>query len=221
MGSPSVTVIVAGFAVREPSWDRLRSCLGGIMGQDADVAVEVILAEMPELNGEVPDDIREMVTGLRVVPCLGTDLNLRKTACVKRATAPIVAFIDADCIPQRGWLAGMLETFRYDPEVAMVRGQSSDAPKWQETLLRAVFPRRTEAGRARASADHNVAFRREAYLDCPLPEGAGASAIRQQTKALRRARYVLWEQPAMKMLRDRRGMPQAGMAADLSTVSTR
>ncbi len=209
---PVVSVIVAGFGVREASWDRLRSCLQAVAAQDIAEPVEVVLCEMPELHGEVPEDIQDTLPGLRILRCATGDPCVRKTLAAQNATAPIVAFLDADCMPQAGWLRSILDTFRYYPEVAVVSGQmAGEKIGW----LRSLWPVPTTAG-------NNVAFRREAYLDCPFPEGSGANAVRLQSVALRRARYVLRMEPAMLLMRDRRGLPQAAsVQVGYSTVATR
>jgi hypothetical protein len=115
-------------------------------------------------------------------------------------------------MPQSGWLRSVLEAFQYYPEVAMVRGSmAGERGGWWH-------PRK--AGPAVETAENNVAFRREAYLDCPFPEGAGAKVVRLQTAALRRAGYVLWTEPAMQVMRDRRGSRQTVAHALLRAVST-
>jgi len=210
---PAISVIVAGFGVREASWDRLRSCLQAVAAQEIAEHVEVLLCEMAELYGEVPEDIKDTLPGLRVLRCATDDLCARKTLAAQKATAPIVAFLDADCMPQVGWLRSILDTFRYYPEVAVVGGQvAGERASW----LRVLWPVPTTA--------ENVAFRREAYLDCPFQEGSGADAVRLQSAALRRARYVLWTESAMLLMRDRRGLAQAagvGQALCLPPGSTR
>ncbi len=149
--------------------------------------------------------------GLRQVECANRDPWARKTAGAREAQAPLIAFVDGDCILQPGWMTALLETFHFYPEVAVLRG-STPASWWEWR----------KAGRVRSGAANNVAFRREAYLDCPFPEGSGARAVAMQSAALRRAHYVLWAEPAMQVIRDRRGLAQAVRAlADYSTAQTR
>jgi glycosyltransferase involved in cell wall biosynthesis len=211
---PSVSIVVSGFAVREASWDRLRSCLDSIARQDSG-PLEVVLVERAGLAGEISLEIRDAVPGMRFVDCANPDPWARKTAGARVAQAPLIAFVDGDCLLQPGWLAALLETFHYYPEVAVLKGTAEAA--WWERML---TPR--SGGPVRSSAANNVAFRREAYLDCPFPEGSGARAVALQSAALRRAHYVLWAEPAMRVIRDRRGLAQAVRAlADYSTATTR
>lgn len=194
--APAVSIIVSGFGLREASWDRLRSCLEAIARQDAGL-VEVLLVEMAGLQGEVSEDVREVLPSLKSVPCTSSDPWARKTAGVQNATTPIVAFVDADCMPQAGWLQLIVETFQYYPEVAVIRGAQ------EATWLRRLLPGWRGAGPVSTTATHNVAFRREAYLDCPFPPGSGSQAVALQSVALRRAGYLLWSEPAIRVNRDR------------------
>jgi hypothetical protein len=176
--------------------------------------VEVVLVEAAGLSGQVSDDIRDIILNLKVVECASSDPWVRKSAGLQHAAAPIVAFMDADCMPQVGWLQAALETFEYYPEVAVVRGLGE--LNWLGRLLAGS----SEAGPVRSTAANNVAFRREAYLDCPFPEGSGTKAVALQSAAMRRARYVLWVEPAMQVIRDRRGLKQAlGTQVDYSTAT--
>jgi hypothetical protein len=206
---PAVSLVVSGFGVREASWDRLRMCLRAVARQEAG-PVEVVLVKMTELHGEVPEDIRDILPGTRIVRCENSDPWARKTVGARAAASPIVAFVDADCMPQLGWLQSLLEVFQYYPEVAVVRGVE------ERNWLRRMLPGRRAVGPARSTAANNVAFRREAYLDCPFPEGAGAKAVPLQTAAMLRAGYVLWAEPAMQVIGDRRGLKQASGAQVLA-----
>jgi hypothetical protein len=64
-----------------------------------------------------------------------------------------------------------------------------------------------------------VAFRREAYLDCPFPIGSGKQGVALQSASMRRARYVLWEEPSMKVIVDRRGLKQAAVQPHYSPAT--
>ncbi len=208
----AVSVIVADFGEREPSWDRLRSSLGALANQDGMGGAEVVLCEMPALRGPVPDDIHEILPNLRVLGCPSEDPHARKTYAARRVDGSIVAFLDADCLPQRNWLRRVQDTFHYYPEAAMVHGRMlGDDKGWQAQLQRFFcgdLP--AEGSPARFTATNNAAFRREAYCEYPFPEGSGRQGVRIQTAAMMRAHYVLWREPAMLALRDRRGVGKHG-----------
>jgi Glycosyl transferase family 2 len=198
--------------MRGASADSLQCCLAAIARQDTEHPVEVVVVGMP-VTGEALDIVPEP----RAVACSSTDVWTLKTEGVRHATAPIVAFVDADCLPQESWANSILETFRFYPDVAVVLGQTREAG-W----LRWPFPARRREGPATTTAGSNIAFRREAYLDCPFQAGAGKKAAAIQAALLRRAHYQLWMQPAMQAIRDRRGLKQVEeLRADYSTAVIR
>ncbi|MEO5922914.1 MAG: glycosyltransferase family 2 protein [Bryobacteraceae bacterium] len=216
--TPTVSIVISGFGSRGASWDRLRNCLRAVAAQDVAGQVEVVLLDMPELNRELPGDIRDLIPQLRQVSCASVDPWVRKSAGARSATAPILVFLDADCVPEDGWLSSMIETFRFYPEVAVVRGcVEEDGLNW-----RRLVPERRVAGPTAATAENNIAFRRDAYLDCPFLEGSGVDAVRYQTAALRRAHYVLWAEPRMQASRERipRKLP-IGVRIRYSTAASR
>jgi GT2 family glycosyltransferase len=207
-----VSIVISSAGVREASWERLRSCLEAVAAQHVSQPIEVVLVEIAGVK--VSESIRDILPWLRVLPSPNPDHWARKTWGVRNASAPIVAFLDADSMPQAGWLQAMLDTFQYYPEVAAVRGQ--DVNNWLDRLV----PGRRGAGPTGWTAETNIAFRREAYLDCPFPEGSGMEAVQVQTDAMRRAGYVLWADSAMQVMRDRRGLKQAlGLRVQLGSPS--
>ncbi len=196
--SPTVSIIISGFGARGASWESLRNCLRAVADQDAIGETEVVLLEMPDLH-QVPQDIRDLAPRLREVTCSSRDPWVRKSAGAQNATAPIVVFLDGDCVPEAEWLSSMIEIFRFYPEVAVVRGcVEEDGIHW-----RRLVPERRVSGPTGSTAENNIAFRREAYLDCPFLEGSGADAVRFQTAALRRGRYVIWAASRMQVVRER------------------
>ena len=211
---PAISVVIGSFGSREATWDRVRDCLQAIATQDLADSLEVVLCRIPELPGEAPADLPEISSNLKILNVLTPDEHARKTLGVRSATAPVVALMDADCMPQPGWAASVLETFAFYPEVAVVLGRMAGEKRgWLGHFFAGPDPK--IAGPSKFTATNNVAYRREAYLDYPLPEGSGAEAVRIQTAAMLRAHYVLWQEPAMVALRDRRGLAKAaGVAAE-------
>lgn len=211
MSVEAVSIIVSDFGEREPSWDRLESCLAALSCQHGIEKAEVLLCEMPALFGQVPADILDLVPNLRMIRCDSADPHARKTFAARQATGSVVAFLDADCLPQTGWLQRIGETFHYYPEAAMVHGRmAGEDGGWQCHLRRFFFGSEVAEGTpAHYTATNNAAFRREVYCEYPFPAGSGKQAVRIQTAAMLRAHYVLWREPAMLVLRDRRGMRQA------------
>ena len=114
---PRVSVIIPH--LNEP--DDLRLCLQSLDAQrDDDLAFEIIVVD----NGsrDMPDLAAAAVPGVRLlcetIPGPGPARNLGAAM----AAAPILAFIDADCIAAKGWLAAIVRGFDEHPEVDFVGG---------------------------------------------------------------------------------------------------
>jgi hypothetical protein len=170
------------------------------------------LCDLREIRSQITDDLREALPKLPLTNCDSTDPHARKTAAARQASGSVVAFLDADCLPQAGWLRRITDTFHYYPEIAMVHGRVAGENRgWQGQVRRFFLGAEAAEGTpARYTATNNVAFRREVYCEYPFPEGSGRQAVRIQTAAMLRAHYVLWREPGMLVIRDRRGRRQAG-----------
>lgn len=115
---------------------------------------------------------------LEVVALPGGRYYELKNAAVLQARAEIVLFLDADSVPQPGWLAKMLAPFE-DPEVIIVNGFTALAH--DDFLSRCyalfwIFPlaRGDERFAAKRSLNvNNSAFRRSWITAHPFPENNG------------------------------------------------
>ncbi len=213
-----MSIVVSGLGPHQASWEGLPNCLQAIAAQDVTGQVEVVLVQSRELGWQLSDNLRDYVPHVHVVLSNSRDPWARKTEGARTATAPIIAFLDADCVPESRWLRSVQEIFRFFPEVAVVRGPlGKDGMDWKKLL-----PERRAAGPVSSTAENNVAFRRDAYLDYPFPEGMGSEAVALQSAALRRAHYVLWAEPAMQAIRmDLRRKPPANWRVRYSTAASR
>jgi len=114
---PIISVIIPH--LNEPG--DLRLCLKSLDAQRADdLDFEIIVVD----NGsrEMPDFATTLVPGVRLLheptPGPGPARNLGAAL----ARAPILAFIDADCIAARGWLAAIVRAFEERPDLDFVGG---------------------------------------------------------------------------------------------------
>ncbi|MDB5535986.1 MAG: hypothetical protein JWP26_1586 [Devosia sp.] len=114
---PRVSVIIPH--LNEP--DDLRKCLQSLDAQRTpDLPFEIIVVD----NGSrtMPDFAATFVPGVRLLrettPGPGPARNLGAAM----AAAPILAFIDADCVAAKGWLAAIVRGFDERPEVDFAGG---------------------------------------------------------------------------------------------------
>jgi glycosyltransferase involved in cell wall biosynthesis len=160
---PRVSVIVGARGAAET----LRACLEALRSECAGGAAEVIVA-MPE-----GDPAESLVAGesswarLCSVPSWPNLAELRGAA-LAHARAPIVAFTDAHCVVDRGWVAAIERALAgADVAAGAVRnGARPTAANWAAFLFDyGDFLPPIRAGRAPTLAGNNIAYRREVLGD--------------------------------------------------------
>lgn len=207
-------VVVSDYAGgSDKAWDDLRTTLAALAAQDVDVPVEHLLVESAEIAERVPADLAHVLPGLRVEAApvgrgFGASYALKNHG-VARARAPWVAILDADCVPERGWLRAALAAAARRPDVGAVSGMTvyagrSLSERVLAVLSRAYLDRRGRAG-TKFVSNNNCLVRRDAALAHPLPEDGGPFAARIQSEALRAAGWHLAFEPAMRVTHDFEG----------------
>jgi GT2 family glycosyltransferase len=131
--------------------------------------LEILVVLDPACRADA-DAIRQRYPMVRVVLASTPNYFAAKNAGVEAATGAVVALVDADCVPQPGWLAALLAPFA-DPRVDVVAGQTRyDGP----TLAARTFSVpdfatviATPSGASGFNVN-NVAYRRDRFLAEPL-----------------------------------------------------
>ncbi len=159
---PTVSVIVP---VRNDP--RLADCLTAVARQDypADL-VEVIVAD----NGS-GDDVRAVVAahpGVRYVAEPAGGSYTARNAAVLRSSGEVLAFTDADCLPDPGWLAGSVRALQDGADIVAghvsvyARDPRRPHPVEAYELVHA-FPQRTYVARGGAAVTANMTTTRAAF----------------------------------------------------------
>ena len=211
MSDPVISVLIVsdyeGGATK--SWDDFRKCLAALARQDFDGPVEFLLCESEGFRDAIPADLQKLLPSLQFVFDRGTTSYELKNAGVQRARAPLVAILDADCVPVPGWVRGAVEAFRRHPDAAAISGRSryhggSRLDRILALLIRSVDDEGT-AGETHQISTNNVVCRRDVHLQYPLSLAAGPWGSRLQTEAIQRAGYKLYFEPRMEVVHDYTG----------------
>ncbi|MEW5847169.1 MAG: glycosyltransferase [Myxococcota bacterium] len=208
--SPDVSVVV-------PTYGRpalLRACVQSVLGQQTRHAVEVVVVD----DGGTPrarDTLADITDPrLRILEQRNGGPARARNHGLREARAPVVAFIDDDCVAQEGWLEHGVNAFQ--PDVVMVQGPV--APPRRESLVEWHY---IETGNGRHDLSCNFLVRRDVALDLggfdesfPLPcaedmdfcwrmERRGRILVEPQARVVhelvrmkwrrRRARPRMWE----------------------------
>jgi glycosyltransferase involved in cell wall biosynthesis len=176
--NPDVSVVIlADYAPGDAGTYRgLRAALRGLANQSFAGAAEFILVESDCFRDRFPDDLTTILPALRTVFAGAKDSFSLRNIGVRHATADIVAFLDADCVPERDWLRYLVAAFDREKDIAVVSGRTTygGAGPLKRTLalLSRAYVDRGDAGEIFQLSNHNAAYRRSILMSHPFPSGA-------------------------------------------------
>ncbi|HKA31747.1 MAG TPA: glycosyltransferase family 2 protein [Candidatus Binatia bacterium] len=180
-------------------------CIEALARQDAEEPVEFILVDNTELPAEIAARLKRILPSLRLVTAPASSAAELKNTGVRASSAELVAFIDADCVADSGWLKQFLTDMREHPEVAVVTGRTHYGAAGFLNRVMALLSRsyldQGRAGYTRHVAINNAAFRRAVFLSHPCAtEGAHMSLL--QAEALFRAGHRVLFDPRLSVRHD-------------------
>ncbi|WP_314094395.1 glycosyltransferase family 2 protein [Microbacterium foliorum] len=161
-GEPAVSVVIP---VKDDA-ALLTRCLSALAAQDRPVD-EIIVVD----NGSSDDSAdRARAAGARVVRCDDPGIPAAASAGYDAARGDLILRLDADCVPEPGWVRAVVGAFAADADIAAFTGRArfTDGPAALRTPLELLY-----LGAYRAllglTLGHpplfgsNLAFRREAW----------------------------------------------------------
>lgn len=171
--------------------DELESSLAGLAPQtypsDLIDALVVIAADVPT---SVAQQVTRRYPFARLVEAPISNYFAAKNAGARSARGPVIAMLDADCVPDTAWLERLVSRFD-DPGVAVVAGRTryADRSLWMRALSVPSFGYILAARSGEASGFNlnNVAFRADVLRDYPLderiPRNGGCNLLYRQLRA--------------------------------------
>jgi len=194
----------------------IRACISALAMQEIDEPVEYLFIESESLRHDIPDGLHEILPSLQILFFPETDSYPLKNHGVAAASADLVAIIDADCIPAATWLRKLLQLMQTDPSIGAASGKTVYPDRSFTANVCALLARSYldpgHRGETKFIAINNCVFRRDAYLDHPLPTGIGTFSSRVQSELLLRDGWKLWFDPEVVVVHDFEGL---SMEADL------
>jgi hypothetical protein len=160
---PELTVVIVVGERRR----RGARALGSVLSQEGIERVEVLLVDQGG-NGAGPLSGAEhpSVRVMRVAP--PAHFGVARTAAVREARAPVVAFLEEHCEALPGWIAGMIAAHRgeWTAVASQVHNLNPGEGASDVICLRAYGPwmHPSPSGRRSSLPGHNVSFKRDVLL---------------------------------------------------------
>jgi hypothetical protein len=193
------------------SSEDLRSALTALARQDHAGPFEIVLVESRAFLSTLPNDLGMLAPNVRIIASDGVSSYALKNHGAREAMAPIVLMLDADCVPEPGWVGACLAAFSARPDAVVVSGLTRYPGRTVTErclgLLDRAYVDRGDAGDITRISNNNAGYRRAAYLKAPLPEDAGAFASPLQARAILAAGGALVFEPTMIAVHDFEGWP--------------
>jgi hypothetical protein len=205
----SVVTVIDFSYQGERSFDNLKATMSALAAQDFDGPLEFLLPESTSLVGRLPRDLKEILPSLRIVPHPAATSYELMNAGAEAATADIVAFIDADCVPCPEWIRMLVETLERHPEATGVSGRTGYAglTAWERimALLSRSYIDPGRSGPTEFFSNNNGGMRRDVWIRNPLPTNAGPYASRVQIEKIKRNGGRFLFEPRMRLTHDYEG----------------
>ena len=131
-GLPTYSVVIEWENARLSELERTRQMLKALREQIAESEHPrpdiIILHDEEHVSPQLIEEVVGGVSALegwpadiRIIPTDGLNYYEQKNFGAQQCDTELIVFLDSDVIPERGWLAGLLEAFE-DPEVQVVHG---------------------------------------------------------------------------------------------------
>jgi hypothetical protein len=182
----------------------LRTALQALMKQTFTGRVEFILVESERLRGRLPGDLTAILPTLQIVFAEAQDsLSLRNVGA-QRAAADVVAFLDADCVPECDWLHWLVAALDSQKDLAVVSGRTTygggSLLERTSSLLSRAYVDRGKPGEVRQLSNNNAAFRKGVLLSHPFPTSDNPFVEALHAGAIMQDGRRLWFEPRARVV---------------------
>jgi len=160
VSEPALSVAIVVGAVRERAGRVVRA----VAEQDVAADIELLIVDLEP--GREPIEIPESVRGIQVQLPGGT-ISRAKGEAVRRASAPLVAFLEEHCYPRPGWAHALIEAHRGPWAAVGYAFENANPDSWfSRSAMVSDYGIFVEPPRGEADfiSGNNVSYRRDALL---------------------------------------------------------
>lgn len=158
----------------ERSWADERNILQALAAQDIRQPFEVLLVENESMRDKVPSDLSGIVPDLKMVFFNSDRSSALMNQAIRHTSGKLVALMEADCIPDPGWLRKLVVTLNNYPEISVVSGRTTYGNNTMIerclSLLHRGFSDLGYSGLTKHISNNGALYRREVLERFPYPE---------------------------------------------------
>lgn len=172
-------VIVSDYEPGEKTWADERAAVAAFLDDEAGEAFEIIVMESLSGSGVapvVPSDLAALAPRVKVCFEPTTRSSALKDAALKHCRGELIAVMEADCLPERGWLKTLAAALDRDQELDVVSGRTTyglnTSPRRVATLLDRGYMECRYGGRYFHISNNGAMYRRAVLERYPYPDDA-------------------------------------------------
>lgn len=202
---PRVSIIVETFNTPPGSEIGLREVLRALRAQTYPAEETETIVVFEEERAELFEPLARAHPWAKFVPMRDANYFPMKSHGLRFASGPIIAFLDADCLPSADWVRRIVETIEGGADVAVGRTAYPPGKSFAHTfdVFDFGYVRTDAAGEANCFYANNVALRREVILahgfDPRVGRSGGCHLLSGQLKA---RGYKFVYDPAQSVVHD-------------------
>jgi hypothetical protein len=202
---PDVSVIiVADYAAGDArTYEHLRAVLDAVAHQTFRGVFETLVLESTRFGDRLSEQLRPDPRA-RVVLVPAHDSFSLRNAGVREAVADLIAFLDADCMPDADWLERLVSAIKSRADIVTVSGRTTYAGtgliERSLSLLSRTYVERGAAGPVRHLSNNNAVYRKSVLLAHPFPAGSNPFVSALQAGALMAEGGCLWFEPGARVV---------------------
>lgn len=200
-------VVVSDYAGgEEKSWTDLRKNLECLKGQDVEEPFETIYVDSAMFKDTLPAEIFEILPEMKTEFADVETSYQMKNLGAAAASGDIVVILDADCMPEAGWLRAFLASMRAHPEAGAISGRTTYPGRNLLERILALTGRtylnRPDTDETWSISNNNAAFRRDVLRQFPLSDKAGPFGGKLHARTIMNGGFKVMYEPRARAVHD-------------------
>lgn len=189
---PLAVVVVSEYEASDvKTWRDERRALDALAKQDIDVPFNVVLVESEAHRETTPSDLFALFPGLQLAYCPSDQSAAMKNFGAAMCDAPWVALIEADVVPDPGWLRRLYARAQAMPDYSIFTARTDYGfdTSWSRvcSLLDRSFDDYGRSQESRHISGNAALYRASVLKEFPYPEGSPFVSARQRDIAIKKA----------------------------------